>query len=99
MYHLIISYSATVQMAVSRDEAGFYAGYLASSMMLGRVFSSVPWGIVADSYGRKPVILIGLATIAITSILFGLSLNFYMAIACRFILGLFNPIIGKFWYL
>ena len=81
-------------MHVSRDQAGFYAGYLASAMMLGRMISSVPWGIAADKYGRKPVVLIGLFAIAITSILFGLSTNIYFALAIRFILGIFNPIIG-----
>ena len=81
-------------MHVSRDQAGFYAGYLASAMMLGRMISSVPWGIAADKYGRKPVVLIGLFAIAITSILFGLSTNIYFALAIRFILGVFNPIMG-----
>ena len=78
-------------MHISRDEAGFYAGYLASSMMLGRMLSSVPWGMTADLYGRKPVVAIGLVAVIITSLLFGLSSNFLMATSCRFALGLFNP--------
>ena len=83
-------------MHVSRDQAGFYAGYVASAMMLGRMMSSVPWGIVADKYGRKPVVLIGLSSICVTSILFGMSRNIYFALVIRFLLGVFNPIIGKF---
>lgn len=27
--------------------------------MIGRAFSSIPWGMAADHYGRKPVILCG----------------------------------------
>lgn len=90
------------------DEAGYYAGwfpqftlfvslvagYLAAAMMLGRVLTSVAWGSFADNFGRKPVLLIGCACIVFTSIGFGLSTNYAMAISMRFLLGFFNPIIG-----
>lgn len=35
------------------------------SFMLGRALTSVVWGIVADRYGRKPVILIGTASVLV----------------------------------
>ena len=31
--------------------------------MLGRALTSVIWGVVADKYGRKPVLLITLFTV------------------------------------
>ena len=31
-------------------------------MMLGRFMTSALWGMVADRYGRKPVMLIGTAS-------------------------------------
>ncbi|KAG4971010.1 hypothetical protein JHK85_037431 [Glycine max] len=34
-----------------------------SSYMLGRCLTSVLWGIVADRYGRKPVIVIGIISV------------------------------------
>ncbi|KAJ0229509.1 hypothetical protein HA466_0315350 [Hirschfeldia incana] len=58
--------------------------------MLGRTLTSVIWGVVADRYGRKPVILIGTASVVIFNTLFGLSVNFWMAIITRFCLGSFN---------
>jgi MFS family permease len=94
------------------------------SFMLGRAFTSVAWGLVADRYGRKPVILIGTASVLVTLVfissvshcllfyflypnalkilcyrvvfntLFGLSLNFWMAIITRFCLGSFNGLLG-----
>jgi MFS family permease len=27
--------------------------------MLGRFFTSTPWGMFSDKYGRKPIMLIG----------------------------------------
>jgi len=34
-----------------------------SSFMLGRCLTSVLWGIVADRYGRKPVIVMGIIAV------------------------------------
>jgi MFS family permease len=62
--------------------------------MLGRALTSVFWGIVADRYGRKPIILLGTISIAIFNALFGLSSNFWMAIGTRFLLGSFNCLLG-----
>ena len=35
-------------MAKDEDEAGYYSGMVASSMMAGRLVSSYAWGIYAD---------------------------------------------------
>lgn len=78
-----------------RDEdIGFYAGYVGSSFMFGRALTSVFWGIMADRYGRKPVIVIGTTTVVIFNTLFGLSLNYWMAITTRFLLGSLNGLLG-----
>ncbi|XP_074337892.1 protein ZINC INDUCED FACILITATOR-LIKE 1-like isoform X2 [Apium graveolens] len=65
-----------------------------SSYMLGRALGSVFWGKVADRYGRKPVIIIGTSTVVIFNTLFGLSINYWMAIITRFLLGSFNGLLG-----
>lgn len=45
--------------------------------MLGRAFTSVIWGLVADRYGRKPVILIGTASVLVVILhLFLIHLSF-----------------------
>ncbi|EFH49898.1 hypothetical protein ARALYDRAFT_909349 [Arabidopsis lyrata subsp. lyrata] len=54
------------------------------SFMLGRALTSVSWGIVSDRYGRKPIIIVGTVSIV----------NFWMAIAMRFLLGSFNCLLG-----
>ncbi|KAJ0047106.1 hypothetical protein Pint_05494 [Pistacia integerrima] len=56
--------------------------------MIGRALISVLWGVVADYYGRKPVILYWTISVVVLSTLFGLSINFWMAVITRFLLGI-----------
>ncbi len=51
---------------------------------------SYSWGALSDSLGYKPVLIVSSVLVGIVSILFGLSVNFAMAIAMRFTLGLVN---------
>ena len=76
------------------NHAGYVSGYVASAFMVGRLFSSFYWGGVADQIGRKPVFYIASISVAIMSLLFGLSVNIYMAIVARLLLGLLNPSTG-----
>lgn len=81
-------------IAEREEDIGYYAGYVGSSFMIGRALTSVFWGIVADRYGRKPVILLGTIAVVIFNTLFGLSVNFWMAIITRFLLGSLNGLLG-----
>ncbi|KAM1263234.1 hypothetical protein ACFX2G_028870 [Malus domestica] len=81
-------------IAKREEDIGYYAGYVGSSYMLGRVLTSILWGMVADRYGRKPVIIIGTVAVVIFNTLFGLSVNFWMAISTRFLLGSLNGLLG-----
>ncbi|KAK2634536.1 hypothetical protein Ddye_029328 [Dipteronia dyeriana] len=81
-------------IAKREEDIGSYAGYVGASFMLGRALTSVLWGIVADRYGRKPVIIIGTSTVVIFNTLFGLSVNFWMAVITRFLLGSLNGLLG-----
>nr|GMD39935.1 protein ZINC INDUCED FACILITATOR-LIKE 1-like isoform X1 [Ipomoea batatas] len=81
-------------IAEREEDISYYAGYLGSSFMLGRALTSVVWGIIADRYGRKPVVIIGTVTVVIFNALFGLSVNYWMAIFTRFLLGALCGIIG-----
>ncbi|XP_031268541.1 protein ZINC INDUCED FACILITATOR-LIKE 1-like isoform X1 [Pistacia vera] len=81
-------------IAKREEDIGYYAGYVGSSFMLGRALTSVFWGIMADRYGRKPVIIFGTISVVIFNTLFGLSVNFWMAITTRFLLGSLNGLLG-----
>ncbi|CAM9581917.1 unnamed protein product [Ectocarpus sp. 12 AP-2014] len=81
-------------VADDKDEAGYYAGYLASAFMVGRFATSYFWGRFADRYGRLPVVYIGLSSIGVLSLAFGLSTSFWWALTCRFLLGAMNGLIA-----
>ncbi|XP_010557819.1 PREDICTED: protein ZINC INDUCED FACILITATOR-LIKE 1-like [Tarenaya hassleriana] len=76
------------------EDIGFYAGFVGCTFMVGRILTSVVWGVMADRYGRKPIILLGTGSVVIFNTLFGLSPNFWMAIITRFFLGSFNGVLG-----
>ncbi|GLU02473.1 hypothetical protein SLE2022_197220 [Rubroshorea leprosula] len=83
-----------LHIAKTEEDIGFYAGFMGSSFMVGRALTSVFWGVVADRYGRKPVILIGTFSVVVFNALFGLSTSFWMALCMRFLLGFFNGLLG-----
>ena len=75
-----------------RNATGFWVGLLASALMLGRVISSPIWGCIIDSWGRKPVTQLALASMAILCILFGISTSMIYALVIRFLLGVLTPL-------
>ncbi|KAK6936890.1 Major facilitator superfamily [Dillenia turbinata] len=81
-------------IAKREEDIGYFAGYIGSSFMVGRALTSIFWGLLADRYGRKPIILIGTLSMVLFNTLFGLSTSFWMAISMRFLLGCFNSLLG-----
>ncbi|XP_074574907.1 putative peptide/nitrate transporter At3g43790 isoform X2 [Curcuma longa] len=83
-----------LHVAEREEDIGFYAGFVGASFMVGRASTSMLWGIFADKYGRKPVILISIFSVVIFNTFFGLSTSYWMAISTRLLLGLLNGISG-----
>nr|AAV32178.1 hypothetical protein [Oryza sativa Japonica Group] len=83
-----------MNIAKREEDIGFYAGFVAASYFLARTFSSVPWGIFADKYGRKPCIVISILSVIFFNTLFGLSTRYWMAIVTRGMLGMLCGILG-----
>ncbi|KAL6539708.1 hypothetical protein OROHE_011479 [Orobanche hederae] len=81
-------------IAKREEDISSYAGYLGSSYMCGRALTSLLWGLLSDKYGRKPVIIFSTVTVVIFNTLFGLSVNYWMAISTRFLLGSLCGILG-----
>ena len=79
----------------SQNEIGYQAGYIAGSFMGARIISSFVWGILADKIGRKPVLVIGCASLCLFQLLFGASSSISWAIVWRMFMGFFSAgIIG-----
>ena len=72
---------------VDHEHAGIYAGFLASSFMIGRAITSYPLGLLGDIYGRKFVLCFTSIICGFGSLLFGVSTSYTMAIIIRFIMG------------
>ncbi|XP_048499025.1 protein ZINC INDUCED FACILITATOR 1 isoform X2 [Beta vulgaris subsp. vulgaris] len=81
-------------IAEREEDVGYYAGFVGSAFMLGRALTSIFWGMLADRYGRKPIIIIGTIAVVIFNTMFGLSVNFWMAISARFLLGSLCGLLG-----
>ena len=82
------------EMVEHIDKAGYYAGALGGSFMAARVFTSFLWGELSDTYGRRPILLIGCLSFALFQLMFAFSVNFKMAVLSRLLLGLFNPLVA-----
>ncbi|KAF5197502.1 Zinc induced facilitator-like, partial [Thalictrum thalictroides] len=79
----------------NEEDIGYYAGFVGASFMFGRSLTSVLWGVIADRYGRKPMILIcTVSMLGPVEQLFGLSTRFWMAVVTRFLLGCINGLLG-----
>ena len=76
------------------ENAPFYAGLLISAFALAEAAAAIPWGTVSDRYGRKPVVLFGLAGVAMSNLMFGFATNYWVALAARIIGGGLNGNVG-----
>ncbi|OQU86703.1 hypothetical protein SORBI_3003G131600 [Sorghum bicolor] len=83
-----------LKVAQQEQDIGFYAGFVGASYFLARTCSSVPWGMFADKYGRKPCIMISILSVIAFNTLFGLSTTYWMAIVTRGLLGMLCGILG-----
>jgi MFS family permease len=77
-------------MGISETDAPFYSGMLVSAYAVAEAITAPGWGMISDVYGRKPVALIGLLGVAMSSILFGMAKSYWLALLARFIGGALN---------
>ena len=75
---------------VEQDEVATWAGITSGVFSIFQSFAAVPWGKVADRYGRKPVLILGLLCTMICFIIWGMSTSLTMAIIVRGIQGASN---------
>ena len=85
---------AYLGMTSDSREYGFYAGFLMTSYQLGMMLTSYHLGKYSDLYGRKRIMLVGLASCTLPQLIFGCSQNFYFAISVRFLMGLPNGVVA-----
>lgn len=67
------------------------ASFSVSAVILGIALANLPFGMLADRYPIKPIILVGGIVIAVSSLACAITRHFPLLIAARFIQGLFVP--------
>ncbi|MDP8910757.1 MAG: MFS transporter [Actinomycetota bacterium] len=72
------------ELGLSKASAGVLSGAYAA----GAFVAAIPAGIVAARVGVKPTVLLGLALVAVTTVVFGFAENIWVLDAARFSQGL-----------
>ena len=70
--------------SLSAGELGYYAGMLGSAFSMGSLAGSLLWGVAADKYGRRPILLSGLVGTFFSMLIFGFAPSFAVAVFARF---------------
>jgi len=83
--------AADLQWTASRDHAGFVAGFLQSSNLVGRALASIAWGSLAGTCGYKKCILATVCSLILGGVAFGFCTTLAVALLARLVfLGLGN---------
>ena len=78
------------ELGVTSDVGiALWSGILNGSTSFVAAFASPLWGRLADSYGRKPMLIRSSCAIAVFTALMGLSLNVWQFFAARALMGMF----------
>jgi len=86
VYYMVQSFHIT-----SDDKrTAMYAGMVTSAFAFAEFSTGIVWGRISDRFGRKPVLLCGLAGTGISMLAFGLSPNITTALIARALGGLLN---------
>ena len=78
-------------LATKQDisEIGLWVGLLMTSYSAAQFLFSPIWGSLSDRIGRRPVLMIGLVGNTVFFTVFGLANTLLMALAARFMAGVF----------
>ena len=78
--------TAMPQIAAQLGDLRFYA-WVFAAFLLGQTAATIVFGKLSDTYGRKPVLLIGIAIFIVGSLLCGLATTMPILIGLRLIQG------------
>ena len=84
----------TAEARGTEQDLGFYVGILASSFFCAQFSTSIVWGWASDTFGRRPVILLGLTGSTLAMMLLGVSRTYGLAMCSRIMAGMLNGNIG-----
>jgi len=79
---------------LTTKEAAFWSGIAASGLGVAMFFISPVWGVIADRYGRKSMVLRAMFGGALVLLLMSFATNIYVIIVLRWIQGLVTGSVG-----
>ncbi|KAF2119416.1 major facilitator superfamily domain-containing protein [Lophiotrema nucula] len=94
LYYLVKSILSDPEHPSAPQQISRLTGLLVAAYPLGQMSTSMLWGRVSDTYGRKPAILIGLTISVIANLSFGFSRSIGMLLFWRVLAGMANGILG-----
>ncbi|KAH8919797.1 MFS general substrate transporter [Atractiella rhizophila] len=74
---------------IEEVKVGFWAGLIESLFSLTQVFVMIPWGLLSDRIGRKPVLVISMLGLSTAQLFFGLANDLKSMIIFRCLAGVF----------
>ncbi|KAF5665985.1 tetracycline resistance TCR1 [Fusarium heterosporum] len=86
--------SMVASFGVPTNKVGSWVGLTSGVFSVSQSITAVAWGKAADTYGRKPMIILGLLSTMICFIIWGMSTSLPMAIIVRAIQGGGNGNVG-----
>ncbi|KAG7835366.1 hypothetical protein KL942_005380 [Ogataea angusta] len=86
IWHIIKSFHT----AKAHDEVLKYIGYLAFADGAPQVLTYIFWAFQAERFGRKPIMLTGLISLAFSMLLYGFGRKFYLIWIAKFAASLLN---------
>lgn len=86
IYYMISSFGITKD----EKQIAMYAGMVTSAFAFAEFMTGVMWGRLSDRFGRKPILLTGLAGTGLSMLMFGFAQNLPMALLARALGGLLN---------
>ncbi|KAF1849047.1 MFS general substrate transporter [Cucurbitaria berberidis CBS 394.84] len=94
LYFLVKSILSDPEHPAAPQQISRLTGLLVAAYPLGQMSTSMLWGRVSDLYGRKPVILFGLAISVVANLAFGFSRTIGTLVFWRVVAGMANGILG-----
>ncbi len=78
----------------TNEEAALWAGIATGANGIGMFLTAPLWGIIADRWGRKPMVLRAMFGTAAVAALTGLAPNIYYLVALRFTHGMLSGVVA-----
>ncbi|KAF1950605.1 MFS general substrate transporter [Byssothecium circinans] len=94
LYYLVKSILSDPEHPSAPQHISRLTGLLVAAYPLGQMSTSMIWGRLSDTYGRKPAILAGLTISVVANLAFGFSRSIGMLLFWRVLAGMANGILG-----